>query len=129
MESYIDEDFSIKIEDGIVFIEFFREHGDLQFAEKGIMKRIEITQGRKFPIVSDMRIMKTTTREGRQRMAQPDAGAGVTAVAIIVNSKVQQVIYNLFAAIYKAPAPARVFTSKESAVQWIQQFKVKSLAY
>lgn len=123
MESYVDEEFSIKIEDGIVFIEFFLDHGDFDFAEKGIKKRIEITAGRKFPMVSDMRKMKTTTREGRQRMAQPDAGEGVTAVAIIVNSKVQQVIYNLFAAIYKAPAPARVFTNKEEAIAWVTQFK------
>ena len=123
MESYIDEEFSIKIEDGIVYIEFFIEHGTYEFVDRGIKKRIELTKGKAYPMVSDVRSMKTSTREGRQRMSEPDSGEGVIAGAVIINSKVQKVIYNLFQAIYKAPTQVKLFNNKEEAVEWVKQFK------
>lgn len=123
MENYIDDEFSIKLEDGIVFIEFFFEHGTWEIVDRGIKKRIELCAGNSYPMVSDVRSMKTSTREGRQRMSDPDSGEGVIAGAVIINSKVQQVIYNLFAAIYKAPTQVKVFTNKEDAIAWVQQFK------
>jgi hypothetical protein len=123
MESYIDDEFSIKIEDGIVYIEFFFEHGTWEIVDRGIKKRNEMTKGKAYPMLSDVRSMKTSTREGRQRMSDPDSGEGVIAGAVIINSKVQQVIYNLFQAIYKAPTQVRLFTNKDEAVEWIKQFK------
>jgi hypothetical protein len=123
MGSCIDEEFSIKIEDGIVYIEFFIEHGTYEFVDRGIKKRIELTNGKAYPMVSDVRSMKTSTREGRQRMSEPDSGEGVIAGAVIINSKVQKVIYNLFQAIYKAPTQVKLFNNKEEAVEWVKQFK------
>jgi hypothetical protein len=123
MESYIDEEFSIKIEDGIVYIEFFFEHGTWEIVDRGIKKRIEMTKGKAYPMLSDVRSMKTSTREGRQRMSDPDSGEGVIAGAVIINSKVQKVIYNLFQAIYKAPTQVKLFNNKEEAVEWVKQFK------
>ncbi len=123
MESYIDDEFSIKIEDGIVYIEFFFEHGTYEIVDRGIKKRIEMTKGKAYPMLSDVRSMKTSTREGRQRMSEPDSGEGVIAGAVVINSKVQQVIYNLFQAIYKAPTQVRLFTNKDEAIEWIKQFK------
>jgi hypothetical protein len=123
MENYVDEDFSIKIEDGIVFIVFFREHADFGFVDKGVKKRIEMTEGRPYPIITDMRKIKSATREARIRISEADAGAGCPAVAVIVNSKLQKVMYNLYNAIFRAPAPCRLFTERKDALEWIQQFK------
>ena len=123
MESYIDEDFSIKIEDGIVFIVFLREHADFDFVDKGVKKRIEMTEGKPYPIITDMRKIKSASREARIRISEPDAGVGCPAVAVIVNSKLQKVMYNLYNAIFRAPSPCRLFTERKDAIEWVQQFK------
>jgi hypothetical protein len=122
MESYIDDNLSIQIENGIMFIDYFIEHGTYDIVDKGIKKKIEMLKGRSFPVVSDMRAVKTSTRESRQRMSEPDAAIGVTAVAVVLNSKVQRVMFNFFSAINKRPAPAKIFTKKEEAIKWAQKF-------
>ncbi len=122
MLNYSDEDFSMNIENDIVFINFFTEHGTYEMVDRGIKKRLEMCEGKSFPIVSDMRSIKTSTRESRQRMSESDAAIGVKAVAVIINSKVQKVMYNFFSAINKRPAPAKIFTKKEEAIKWAQKF-------
>ena len=122
MESYIDSEFSIKLEDGILYVDFFIEHGTYDVVDRSIKKKIEMLRGRSFPVVSDMRNVKTSTRESRQRMSEPDAAIGVKAVAVIINSRIQKVMFNFFSAINKRPAPAKVFSNKEEAVNWAQKF-------
>ncbi len=122
VENYIDHDFSIKFEDDIVFVDYFIVDATYEVADRAIKKKLEMFQGKSFPIVADMRNVKTSTRESRQRMSEPDAAIGVKAVAVIINSKVQKVMFNFFSAINKRPAPARVFSNKEDAVKWVQKF-------
>ncbi len=119
---YFDEDFSILITDGIMFIDFYCEHGTYEIADRGIKRKIELIKGESFPLISDMRAVKTSTREARQRMSEFDAAIGVKAVGIIINSKVQQIMINFFTAINKRPAPTKVFTKKEDAIRWVQKF-------
>jgi len=125
MCQYYDDDLSIQIKDGIIFIDFFASHGTYEISDRGIKKKIELINGQSFPMVSDMRSLKTSTREARQRMSEPDAGIGVKAVAIIMNSKVHQIMINFFTKINKRPAPTKVFTNKEDAIKWAQKFLSK----
>lgn len=122
MENYVDQDFSILFEDDIVFVDYFIEHGTYDVVDRAIKKKLELFHGKSFPVVSDMRNVKTSTRESRQRMSEPDAAIGVKAVAVIINSRVQKVMFNFFSAINKRPAPARVFANKEDAVKWAKRF-------
>lgn len=68
---------------------------------------MEITQNKPYPMFSDI------TREARERMARKDAGKGVIAIAILINSSVQRMIYIFFNSIYKAPAPAQLLLIKK----------------
>jgi hypothetical protein len=122
MENYIDQDFSIKLEDDIVFVDYFIVHATYEVADRAIKTKFEMFQGKSYPVVSDMRNVKTSTRESRQRMSEPDAAVGVKAVAVIINSKVQKVMFNFFSAINKRPAPAKIFGNKEDAVKWAKKF-------
>ena len=119
---YEDEKLKLFYEDGILFCEFLSEIADFELIDSGVKKRLEITGTKKTVMVSDIRRFRSSTREARQRMSAKDAAEGIVAVGIIMNSKVQQVMYNFFNAIYKQPAPAKVFTTKEDAVEWIKQF-------
>jgi len=119
MENYIDA----FIEDGIVYVTFTYEHYTEQMIDSAIKQRLTITIDKEYPMFADIRKIKGGTREARQRLAQKDAAIGTKAVAIYANSKVQEVMYNFFNAIYKAPSPAKMFTNKEKAIKWLQQFK------
>lgn len=123
---YVDDRFSIQLKDGIVYFTFNKEYIDFVLVDDAVNKRIELTGGKPYPIFSDFRLVKNGSREARERMAAKDAGIGVTAVAVLINSKVHKTIYNFFHSIYKAPAPAKLFTDKEKALKWLEQFKENS---
>jgi len=123
MNEYIDDNFNIKLEDGIVYIAFLKEFYNYDQIDLGIKKRLEIVGDNSYPMFSDFRKVKSGTREARQRFSEKDAGIGVKAVAVYINSKVQKIMFNFFNSIYKAPAPTRIFTDKEKALKWLEQYK------
>ena len=119
---YKDDNLCFYWYEGILMCEWFVEQGDYDFVDFGIKKRKEITGNKPCVMITDITSMKTSTREARQRMAEKDAAQGIIAVGIVLKSKVQAVIYKFFNAIYKQPAPAKIFTNKEDAIKWIKQY-------
>lgn len=123
MQKFTTDCLNVYIQDGIMFVEFLKEHVDFEDVDLGIKKRIEMAEGKSFAMLSDITRGKSITREARQRMGEKDAGAGVKAVAIIVGSKIHEVLFNFFHSVYKSPAPAKLFTNKEKALKWLEQYK------
>ena len=123
MDSYKDDRFEITLKEGIVHIIFKKEYVDYDFVNDGILRRNEITKGHTYPLFSDFRIVKSGTREARERFAAPDGGIGVSAVAVLINSKIHKIMYNFFNSIYKAPAPAKLFTDPQKVLKWLEQYK------
>ena len=113
----------IWIEDGIVYTVLNYENFTEEMVESGIKQRLAITKDNWYPIFADVRKIKNFSREARQRLAQKDAAYGSAAVAIVTNSKVQEVLYNFFNVIYKAPAPTKMFTDPDKAIEWLKQYK------
>jgi hypothetical protein len=111
------------VEDGVLHCEYLAEHYDVTMVDAAIRGRLEMFSDNIYPMFTDVRRLKSLTREGRQRLAQKDAGECISGVAILTNSKVQRVIYNFFNAIYKAPVPGKMFNDKEDALNWLEQFK------
>lgn len=123
MKEFRDDRFSIRLVDGIVYVEWFYEYITYEFVDAGIKLRKEITEGKSYPMLSDIRKIKSGSREARQRLSDHDAGEGITAVAVLVNSKTHRILYNFFTSIYKDPAPTRLFTDEEEAFKWLSQYK------
>lgn len=123
MNEYLDDNIHIKLEDNIIYVVFLKEFYEFEAVDVAIKKKLEIIGDGTYPMFSDFRKVKSGTREARQRFSDKDAGTGVKAVAIFINSKIQKIIYNFFNSIYKAPAPTRIFTDKEKALKWLEQFK------
>jgi hypothetical protein len=123
MINYKDENFLIELKDGIIHVEWLKETYDYDSIDYIIKKRIEMVKGESYPIFTDLRKLKSGSRQARERLAGPDAGIGVTAVAVLVSTRVQRTLYNFFNAIYKAPVQAKIFTSKEKALEWLEKFK------
>jgi hypothetical protein len=115
--------FNIELIDGIIHCIWCIEHYVIEDVEKGIELRIKIQQGKNYPMFVDFTNVKSGTREARQRLSDKDNGIGITAVAVLVKLKLQRILYNFFHSIYKAPAPTKLFTNKEEAIQWLQAYK------
>lgn len=125
MKEFINDKFNIRIENGILFIEWKISHYEVEDVELGIKKRFELSEGKSYPVLSDFRTVKSGSREARQRLSEKDAGEGIIAVAVIIKSNVQKVLYNFFNKIYKDPSPTKLFTKYEDAIEWLQQYKTQ----
>jgi len=122
MNEYRDDRLAFYWYEGILICDWLAEHADLQLVEDGIRIRREMTGDKKIVMLSDIRKLKTITREARERLSGKDGGENVVAVAIVINSKIQMVLYNFFTQIYKAPSPTKLFINKEEAIQWCKKF-------
>lgn len=122
MEEYKDENFRFYWVDGILMCDWYIVHGTYEFVDKGIKKRLEISGDKPCCMISDVRSIKTSTREARQRLAGKDGANGIIAVGIVVNSQIQTAIANFFGAIYNPSTPYKLFTDKEKAKEWIKKF-------
>ncbi len=126
MEEYINTRFSIKIDEGITFVELLCEFVEYTDIDAGIKKRLEMSNGRTFPIVTDLSAVKTATPEAKKRMADKDGEIGVSAVAVIVRSKIHRILIELFNIKYKKKIPLKIFTNKEKAVKWAGKYIQKN---
>ena len=125
MEKYESERIRVYIKDKIAFVEIIAEKIDNKIAHEGIEARLNLSNGNCYPLISDIRNVKNTTREARQILANKKAQIGVTACAVITSSMVQQIMFNFFLAIYGtiAPIQTKLFLEKEKALAWIEQYK------
>lgn len=114
---------NIWIADEIVHVEFTCEHYTEAMVDEAIKQRLEITKDGIYPMLSNLQNFKSATKGAKQRIIQNDAAFGTKAVAVLINSKVQEVIYNFFILFYKAPTPIKMFTNKEKALEWLKQYK------
>lgn len=96
-------------------------HLSLDVAKACVEARIFFTKGLAFPLLIDMRGIKSTTREARLYMASVGATL-VKAAALITGSSVNRTIGNIFLKIDRPPVPLKLFISEVKARQWLSQF-------
>lgn len=122
---YEDENLSYYWHEGILICDWKFSHANFELVDFGVQKRLEITGTKPCVMISDIRSLKTATREARQRMSGKDASFGLVAVGIVVSSNVQSVIYNFFKEVYHLPAPTKTFTDRNKAIAWCKKFVPK----
>lgn len=115
------------IEDGILHIVFLAETYDKQMIEFLIQTKQTLTKGQNYPMLSDTTRMKHMTREARERSSHEDVGRNLTAVAMLIRSKFQIVLFNFYNKIYKAPNPTKLFhyTKRDEAIRWLKEFEAQ----
>lgn len=102
----------------------------IEVARDIVASRLSYTGNQSVFTVIDVSNLKSTTKEARDYMSDPNGGlVGINAGAFLSNSVVTTVIINLFLKINKPSVPAKFFTSKDEALKWIravrkQQIKV-----
>jgi len=78
--------------------------------------------GRKFPLLIDSRKMTSITKEARDFFSLNNRDSSVNSMGFVIDSSVSKTIGNFFIAISKPRVPVRLFTSEETALQWLNQY-------
>ncbi|HET8963675.1 MAG TPA: hypothetical protein VFM99_07250 [Chitinophagales bacterium] len=100
---------------------------DIEIAKKIVENRLEYTNNKPMYTVIDGSNLKSTTKEARDYMTNPDGGLkGILAGAFLANSVVTTVIINLYLTINKPPTPAKFFSNKQDALKWINEIREKN---
>ena len=123
MKTYSNKYISVYLQDDIMRVDYETETITVEMIDEMVVNRLKMFSDKDYLMLSDIRKTKHFTREARARLSQEDGGKYVKAVGILVNSKIQEVIYNFFATINKAPAPARLFTNEKKAIEWLKRIE------
>jgi hypothetical protein len=122
---YEDEFVYIKIIDGIICCETKKEMIiNYEFAELAINERIKICGDQYYPLLNDVRKVKYITKDAMQLLNSDKGTCYLTAGAFIIKSRAQEIFGNFFIKFKSHKVPAKLFTDRTKALQWLQQYKV-----
>ncbi|HEY0733876.1 MAG TPA: hypothetical protein VGD69_03140 [Herpetosiphonaceae bacterium] len=111
-------------EDGIIRVTIAAgAEESLEDAQATMRAAGELAQGRRYPILVDIRHMQAQDRDARQVYGSPEAAEIGTAAALLVESRISKLIANFFMAIVKNRITTKVFTDEAEAVEWLKGFR------
>lgn len=82
----------------------------------------ELTKGKKLLNLTDLREVKSITREARDYLAGEEATKITTACALLISSPLSKVVGNIFLGLNRPTYPTKLFTSEEKAIAWLREF-------
>lgn len=110
------------IEENIICCKYADDlHVSLEVAKSCVEGRIFFSKGKSYPLLIDMRGIKSVTKDARTYLASIGATL-VTAGALITGSPLNRTIGNIFLTIDKPPVPTKLFTSEQKARQWLMKY-------
>ena len=117
-----DELCRIWIEKGIVYAVYKTKTIDINIAKNMLHQRFNICNGKVYPLLADITQLNSINKEARDYLG--DEGVKLlNANAILIKSSVNRIIGNFYLNITKPKIPTKLFTNKEEALIWLQQFK------
>jgi len=126
MNEYHDNNISIEIKEGIVFITIHAANVEYELIDFGIKQRLKMCDGKTYPIVTDIRSIKSISKQAKERLADIDGEINTNAVAAIYKRNFYYLIVFSYLLIYNSNIPTRVFTSRRKAIKWAQKFITKN---
>jgi hypothetical protein len=126
MQSRDNEYVSMWIEDGILFSDYKKKLViDLDVARMIVKDRLDFTAGKSYPIVIDFSNLKSADKQARDYMNDPEGGLkGLLAGAFVSNNAVATLFINLYLRINKPTVPAKFFTSRVEAIEWLKNLRL-----
>ena len=98
---------------------------DIDLARQIVLDKLEAFQGKSYPVLMDVRNIRSVSKEAFDHFASDDGVQGLRALAILVSSPLTEMIANLFMVFSKPQIPTRVFRTKELAVKWLNKYVAK----
>lgn len=103
----------------IVFKDVFMSEDE---AKENIEAIKKITNGKRVPVMVDIRLAKGSTKQARAYLASEEVGQVQSACALIIGSSLSQLIGNFFLGLNKTKFPVKLFNDEEKAVEWLKTF-------
>lgn len=117
----------IKVEliNGIVEATYKPIFIDINTAREVLKTRQEVTLGNKYPMLLNGIGIKGIDKESRDFFSEPQGSEGLTATAILVNSRLDTFFANFLIKvnISKSNIPLKLFTNKAEALKWLELYK------
>lgn len=88
----------------------------------------ELAKGKKILVFNNMPEFTTASKEAREFVAKGEHKDFIAAEAFVIQSLAQKILGNFYLKINNPVVPAKIFTNKEDAVQWLDTFKHKNLS-
>lgn len=114
--------FDFKIEDGCVIGTFHSDYIDLGIAQKITEDRLKLQKGKVYPLLSNLKKIKNSTKQARDFMASEEGCKGVVVAAVLIDSPIGSIIINFFISVSKPLRPTKIFTNEEDAKKWLSKF-------
>jgi hypothetical protein len=81
----------------------------------------KLSGGQAVPFLVDLRNTKSVAADARSYFSGQESAKLTLGVAFLVESAVSRVIGNFFIGLNKPPFSAKIFTSEDSAVDWLKK--------
>jgi hypothetical protein len=112
-------------DDDIVFFKYSQMlEITLDVAREIVSSRLDYTQGKTVFTLIDFTNVKSVTKEARDYMNSLEGGLkGILGGAFLSNSVVATLFVNLYLKVSNPTIPAKFFTNREDAIQWLRKVK------
>ena len=91
-------------------------------AHENMSVEVQLSRGKRRPLLVDLRGMKSFDRDARAYYAGQEAAKFQSAVALLIGSPLSRVIGNFFIGFNKTVMPTRLFTLEAEALEWLKGF-------
>ncbi len=128
MKKFENDYVAIWIEDDILFSNYKKQLSlDIVSAKQIVKDRVEFTGGKSYFILIDFTNLKSTTKEARDYMNDPNGGlTGLLGGAFLSNNVVATLFVNLYLKVNNPTIPAKFFTNKAEAIHWLKKVKMEN---
>lgn len=92
----------------------------LEDAKENTVRVISISGGSNYPILVDLREIKSISKEARDHFSMRGRKPNVTAIAILVGSPLSEIIGNFFLGLNRPTVPTRLFASEADGIGWMK---------
>mgnify|MGYP005992613613 CR=1 FL=1 len=113
------------IEDSILYMRAKKDANfTLEVTMEGIEARKKLQNGRKFPVLIDMRLAFGVSVEAREYSARDETTELYLAMAILSGKSLPaRMMGNFFIKFNKPNIPLKLFSSEGKAIEWLKSFK------
>lgn len=112
-----------ELEDGILRLTYKPGILSLEIAKEVVKSRKEFTNNTSYPNLVMQTGLTKVEKEARDYLSSEEGSEGISAGAILTNSAFQMTLANFFLKVSRPRVPARMFTSKKQAIQWLSNYK------
>jgi len=118
---------SMEIRDDILYFTYLSGGTiHLDIAKEIVNQRLEYTNKVPYPLLVTYEGLRAMDKQARDYFAAKEGVEGVLADSLVVNSIYTQFFGNMFLKITQTSIPSKLFTDKQEALKWLEQFKPKS---